>query len=330
MNMINNTLCVTVVIPLYNKAEYISRTLHSVFAQSLSDFEIIVIDDGSTDGGGDAARSFSDPRLRLISQENGGVSVARNRGILEAKTEFVAFLDADDQWHPDFLATLWAAKGRHTEGKFFASSREIVSLDGTRMSLDFGYRDGFAIDLIEFMDCCVRFRSPLIPSAVMVSKPLLMQVGMFPEGQKRGEDLDTWVRLLFEVPVIFCNMPLVVYWSDLPLSACVSCQDTYLDGNKLLEILEERLAAGIYRGRDRIKVLDYLAWYTAGPVDRLIFSGRCTEARRYILSSLRSKRLRKRYLLAYLKSFCLPFLKMISVQVTRALSTAKTWTFFGR
>ncbi len=93
---------ISVVIPLYNKEPYIKRAIDSILAQKIQDYEIIVIDDGSTDKSAEVVKSFPDPRIRLIQQENAGVSAARNRGIEEAKAELIAFLDADDEWTPIF------------------------------------------------------------------------------------------------------------------------------------------------------------------------------------------------------------------------------------
>ena len=304
-----SVLCISVIIPLFNKEKYIERTLRSVLQQTFTDFEVIVVDDGSTDCGAEIVRSLPDARVRLIRQENCGVSVARNRGIMEAKADFIAFVDADDEWHPEFLSCLWAIKEQNPQGKFFAAASETINSSGAKKTFNFGYPNNFAIDLLEFMDCCMRLKSPIMSSAVLLYKPLLEQIGMFPVGQKRGEDLDTWVRLLFEVPAIYCNRPLAVYWHGLPFSACASCQDVFLEGNRMLESLEDKLLRGILLGKARERVLDYIAWYLAGPVDRLMTSGRRTEARHYILSALRSKRYRKRYLLTYLESFCPTFLK---------------------
>ena len=100
---------VSIVIPLYDKADVLMETLTCVQSQTVRDFEVIVIDDGSTDGGGALVEAVADPRFRLLRQENLGVSAARNRGILESQTQWVAFLDADDIWLSTHLADLLSA-----------------------------------------------------------------------------------------------------------------------------------------------------------------------------------------------------------------------------
>ena len=97
------------VIPLYNKAAYVHRAISSVFDQSFEDLEVIVVDDGSTDAGGEIVAAIQDPRLRLIRQANAGVAAARNVGVGASRGRWVAFLDADDTWRPDRLARQFAA-----------------------------------------------------------------------------------------------------------------------------------------------------------------------------------------------------------------------------
>ena len=94
---------VSVIIPLYNKEPYVRRALSSIRAQTFEDFEVIVVDDGSTDEGARAVESFDDARVRLVHQQNAGPGAARNRGIAEARGELLAFLDADDEWTPTYL-----------------------------------------------------------------------------------------------------------------------------------------------------------------------------------------------------------------------------------
>ena len=101
---------ISIVIPLYNKEKQIAHTLQSVFAQTFQDFEIVIVDDGSTDNSVMEVKKFDDPRVLLIQQSNAGVSAARNRGIEEANGELIAFLDADDEWMPEFLQTILQLK----------------------------------------------------------------------------------------------------------------------------------------------------------------------------------------------------------------------------
>lgn len=96
---------VSVIVPLYNKGPYVERALSSILTQSYTDFEVIVVDDGSTDDGPARIQSFSDSRIRLVQQANAGPGAARNRGISQAQGELIAFLDADDAWMPDYLKT---------------------------------------------------------------------------------------------------------------------------------------------------------------------------------------------------------------------------------
>ena len=96
-------VAVTIIIPLYNKERFINRAIDSVFAQTYQDFEIVVVDDGSTDSSPEIVKSYKDSRLRLFQQSNAGPGASRNRGVQESSSTYVAFLDADDEYSPDFL-----------------------------------------------------------------------------------------------------------------------------------------------------------------------------------------------------------------------------------
>ena len=291
---------ISVVIPLYNKRQYIERTLRSVAGQSFDDFEIIVVNDGSSDGGDKLVGNFPDDRIRLVTQENGGVSLARNRGISEAQADYVAFLDADDEWKPRYLETVWRLKKEFPAGRIFATSYEIRYVDGKKFVPQIQFAGARQVDLSTYIDHCTRHSLMICSSAIMCHKPLLEMVGMFPVGQKRGEDLDTWFRLLLEGPLIYFNEPLSVYWYGLPASACVASGDTFLENNALLASLENNLRAGAYEKNLKMKILDYIAWYMVEPISRMLAAGRADLAGKYILSGLRSRRFKKQYILMYL------------------------------
>lgn len=111
----------SVVIPAYKAAAFIRRTLESVYAQTEGDFEVIVVNDGSPDNMGEILQQETDPRLRVITQANGGECAARNRGVREARGTYVAFLDSDDAWLPDHLATAKRFFEQHPEYVWFST-----------------------------------------------------------------------------------------------------------------------------------------------------------------------------------------------------------------
>lgn len=106
---------ISVIIPLYNKERFILEALYSVLNQSYADFEVVIVDDGSTDGSVEIVQGVSDSRIRLVSQQNAGPSAARNRGVREAYYDWIVFLDADDMMLPDSLATFASVIASHSD-----------------------------------------------------------------------------------------------------------------------------------------------------------------------------------------------------------------------
>ena len=193
---------ISVVIPLYNKVRHINRAVDSVLGQTFEDFELIIVDDGSTDGSGDAVRRYDDPRIRLIVQANSGVSAARNRGVAEAKFELVAFLDADDEWLPDFLETVLKLRNQFPKASVWATSYSVVGSDGIHLQVAFPGTDEASREggLIDYFKSSGPWR-PVHASAVMVQKGALTKAGGFPVELRCGEDSDTWVRMALRYPI---------------------------------------------------------------------------------------------------------------------------------
>ena len=202
----------------------IKRAISSVLNQSYPHFEIIIIDDGSTDNSLQQAQSIVDPRIRIISQDNAGVSTARNRGVAEAQYDWVAFLDADDEWESDFLFNIDLLMNRLPNCGVYASSYRIINFEGRKESPISQYAPGSTIIISDiFSD----FRSyyPFNSSSVIVDKSKLIQLGGFPLNVHEGEDVITWIKLFLISQIAIINLPLSVYHQEATNRACYELKD---------------------------------------------------------------------------------------------------------
>lgn len=207
---------ISVVIPLYNKEKQIAHTLQSVLNQTFQDFEIVIVDDGSTDGSVDEVKKLTDPRIRLICQKNAGVSAARNRGIEEAKSDLIAFLDADDEWKPEYLATQYHLYQKYPECSVYACNYEFRDSKGKVTptiirKLPFTGEDGILSNYFEVAICS---HPPICSISIMVKKQAIQAIGGFPIGIKSGEDLLTWARLAINEKISYSRLPLAVFIKD--------------------------------------------------------------------------------------------------------------------
>lgn len=201
----------SVVIPLYNKSEYIMRTIGSVLGQSFADFEVIVVNDGSTDDGPDKVVSCHDPRIRLIDQQNGGVSLARNRGIKEARGEYIAFLDADDLWQEKKL------DANHDFIRDHPGLNWVVSGFARRYKksvLDVRFSETQLLP-----DVLAAIASGLLiwTGAVVVRRECFQEDCLFPAGISRSEDREVWLKLACRYPQAgYLGQSLAIYNADTP------------------------------------------------------------------------------------------------------------------
>lgn len=204
---------ISIVIPLYNKEQLISNTLRTVLDQTYKDFEIIIVNDGSTDGSVAEVEKFNDSRIRLIHQENAGVSVARNRGIQDAYGTYIALLDADDEWKPDYLATQIELINKYPEATVFATNYEFhdekKNVTPTVIhNLPFESTDGI---LSNYFEIASTSHPPIWTSAVIVKKEAFQSIGGFPIGIKSGEDLLTWARLAIRYRIAYSIKPMAIF-----------------------------------------------------------------------------------------------------------------------
>jgi glycosyltransferase involved in cell wall biosynthesis len=207
-------MTISTVIPLYNKGPHIRRALESVRSQSAPPREIIVVDDGSTDGGGEVAQTWADPRLIYIRQENQGEGAARNRGTDAARGELIAFLDADDAWDPDFLATIMRLRKKFPEAGACATAYRVVFPGGLVRTPDFpvlppGVEEGLIRHYVRH-----GLRFPVWSSAVAVPRKVLQEIGGFQADEPKGADVDAWLKIALRFPLAFSRRTQATYFQD--------------------------------------------------------------------------------------------------------------------
>ena len=222
----------SVIIPLYNKAPYIRKALESVLAQTYTDYEVIVVDDGSTDdsariaeeyirevkgaensGAETNAYNLSPINYKLIRQANSGVSAARNNGVAQAAGDYIAFLDADDWWEPTYLERMAQLIEDYPEAGLYACNYVYYKPGKTHVALDIptgyinypkAYYEGGAM--------------PVWTGAAIMHRTVFDEMGGFPLGIKLGEDFLLWAKTAMHYPVAFLNEALAYYNNDVPVN----------------------------------------------------------------------------------------------------------------
>lgn len=232
----------SVIIPLFNKAPYIRKALESVLAQTYTDYELIIVDDGSTDGSFTIAKQFIDERLKikgtedevkgeensgaetngyklspinykLIRQANSGVSAARNTGVAASTGDYIAFLDADDWWEPTYLERMAQLIEGYPDAGLYACNYVYYKPGKTHVALNIptGY--------INYPKAYYESDAmPVWTGAAMIPRKVYDEMGGFPLGIKLGEDFLLWSKIALRYPVAFLNEPLAYYNNDVPVN----------------------------------------------------------------------------------------------------------------
>ena len=195
---------VSVVIPVFNRKTCLKKALISTLEQSKHVSEIIVVDDGSTDGSSDMLKQEF-PQIKLVvNQNNKGVSAARNAGIVQSRSEWIAFLDSDDEWLPskieqqmDYLASNPEMKVCHTEEVWVRNGRRVNQMNKHQKSGGWIYQ--------QCLPQCA-----MSPSSILIHRSVFDDVGMFDESLPACEDYDLWLRICSRYPVLYKDEPLIV------------------------------------------------------------------------------------------------------------------------
>lgn len=208
----------SIVIPLYNKESHIINTLQSVLKQTYTDFEIIIIDDGSTDNSGKMVNSINDSRLLYNKIKNSGVSAARNKGISLSSGEIIAFLDADDYWEPNHLNVLYNLYKENPDAGMLTSRYTIRVGRGVLIKPSFqGISDNYSGIVKDFFYSSLIYRVALT-AAVAVPKKTFTITGIFNENVTHPEDTELWIKIALKFPIAISNQYTMIYNFDLPES----------------------------------------------------------------------------------------------------------------
>ena len=255
----------SVVVPLHDKEPYVARAVESVLAQTHSGFELIVVDDASTDRGPEIVRSFDDPRVRLLRRDVPGPGgyAARNLGIREARNEWIAFLDADDLWKPDFLAENVRLHEKFPDARALCAAfidkwpnRETVNVFSRAAG-----GEPFSRDWTAFLETVADWKWPFWTGVAVFRREDLLAAGGFPEAKYgRGGDLDTWFR----------TMRIARTWAWTPRANAVYFRD--VPGQVTRTVRQ--------KGRPLLDTLDALVAASANPEERRVLE-RCRRSCRF-------------------------------------------------
>jgi glycosyltransferase involved in cell wall biosynthesis len=287
---------ISVAITLYNKGAFIVEAVESVRSQTFQNFEIVVVDDGSTDDGPTRLLQIEDPRIRVIKQANAGVSAARTRAMSEPRGKYVAFLDADDVWQPDHLIHLLKLSTLFQDaslyGNKFVERSSIKDINESSGNVQYRIVDDY------FLECAIG-RSPLYTSSCMVPRERALQLGGFPTGDVCGEDLALWIKLASTGAVAVSNYVGCVYRRGID---SLSRQSSYRNAtdvsmNALNDLLEQhadwpnRRKQNIREYFYRLALAHCLDGLRAGELDQAKYYLRLSGDTRYLRRRLWEARL---------------------------------------
>lgn len=195
---------VSVVIPTFNRRGFLAEAVRSVIRQTLTEWELIVVDDGSRDGSDEVVAGFNESRIRLLRQDNAGVSAARNAGIQASRFDWIAFLDSDDSWKPSKLEAQVRALENEPHYRV-CHTNEIWIRNGIRVNPKKIHRKHGGWIYHRCLPLCL-----VSPSSIMVHRQVLERIGTFDEGFPVCEDYELWLRMTGRYPLLFLEAPLVV------------------------------------------------------------------------------------------------------------------------
>ena len=271
---------VSVIVPLYQKGPYVARTLESILAQTLQDFELIVIDDGSVDEGAEVVASFDDPRIRLVRQENRGLSNTRNRGAEMARSEAVAYLDADDQWKPTFLETVMDLRDRFPDAGFWATRFDVITHAGNLHEPQSPHLpERLEGDVVGDFFKTLEGSWPVWIGAILFHRTRLLASGGFNPHELSMEDIDVLARLALAHPVALSPRRLSIYRRDAGNHITRQIRLTWKTA--YAGVLERAIEARNFTHTSEASLRTALARHYAGLASNGLRAGEYSAARRF-------------------------------------------------
>lgn len=203
----------SIIIPLYNKENFIANTIQSVFDQTFQNFEIIVVNDGSTDKSEEKLLQFKDSRIHYFSKKNEGASAARNYGIEKASAHFITFLDADDYWYPTFLETMFTNISKLPDQKVFSAAIEFETSKKVISAQYSISKTNDEFEIVNYFKASLK-ETVLCTSCAVFHQSVFAEIGNFDTKIKSGQDTDLWIRIGLVFPVVFSWKILARYVYD--------------------------------------------------------------------------------------------------------------------
>jgi glycosyltransferase involved in cell wall biosynthesis len=276
----------SVIIPLFNKEKYILRAIDSVLRQSHGNFELIIVDDGSTDSSAEAVQSISDSRIRLIQRQNGGESAARNTGINVANHPYIAFLDADDAWEADYLETIAGLIKDFPAAGIYCTGYHVVEKEA-RKKFPNWVRVPQRGRVERYFYSVARGDQIATSSSVCIPAKIFEAVGSFSLGDKLGADQDMWARIALDYDVVVDAKACATYFKDADNRVCAT--ESHASELPYSVRLQEVLNGEILREDLAVDIKDYITSGLVTLVSVNLRSGKKVPAR----ALLRDNRLRQ-------------------------------------
>lgn len=289
----------SIVIPLYNKEKHIKRAMDSVLQQTYKDFELVVVDDGSTDSSYKIASSVKDPRVKILSKKNGGVSSARNYGILCSSYDYIGFLDADDVWKPTFLESIYKLIKKYPEAGAYATLYEFRNGDISKTAnINVNLKDGKSAVVDYFKGAL--FDPMISSSSVVIGKYVFDSIGQFSTDLNRGEDLEMWCRIAMMYQIVFLNKVLATYFQDSE-NKLTNTQRIY--SNSFMNRVEDILIEQKKLGKSSCYFEEYMIKMLMSKIRYLIKNKKNKEARELLWKYKYTRYNKKKWFEYYILSF---------------------------